>query len=168
MDVAFGPAIAIRGGHYGNALLARGAGSLADVAVAPLPLTARKEARAVLLASALGCSVAATHLSIDDDEALVQLAEVVRLLRERPPPYVLLGDLNLRTEQLGGPDIGGGLALADGADPTWPARQPRARIDHIAVEGLAVERVEVLPAAPVSDHRPLLVEAQITGSLVGT
>ncbi|HZQ26349.1 MAG TPA: endonuclease/exonuclease/phosphatase family protein [Acidimicrobiales bacterium] len=162
MEVAFGPAIAIRGGQYGNALLVRG--PLADVAVAPLSLTARAEARSVLLASALGCSVAATHLSIDDGEAQIQLAEVVRLLRDRPPPYVLLGDLNLRTDQLSDLD----LALADGADPTWPAGQPRVRIDHVAVEGLSVERVSVLPAAPVSDHRPLLVEAGITGSLVGT
>jgi endonuclease/exonuclease/phosphatase family metal-dependent hydrolase len=49
---------------------------------------------------------------------------------------------------------GAGLVRVD-APPTFPAHLPRRRIDWIAVDGLAVEGVEV-PALDASDHRPLV------------
>jgi endonuclease/exonuclease/phosphatase family metal-dependent hydrolase len=135
----FGPAL--RG--YGNALFTRT--PPADVAVERLPRHRGNEPRAALLAQVDGLSVAVTHLSIDGAEAREQLAMVVKLLRERPEPRVLVGDLNLRTRT---------------GEPTFPSDNPRARIDHIAVEGLRVTAAQVLPAPPVSDHFPLLAEVE--------
>ncbi|MDQ1436425.1 MAG: hypothetical protein QOK43_54 [Acidimicrobiaceae bacterium] len=135
----FGPAI----WGYGNALFSRW--PLEDVAVERLPRHGKHERRIALMARTGGISVAVTHLSIDTAEAREQLGQVVALLRKRPEPRLLLGDLNLRIHR--------------GA-PTFPADNPRIRIDHIAVEGagLEVSAQDVLPAQPVSDHRPLLVE----------
>lgn len=149
MHGVFGPAHRVSVvGQYGNALFSRA--PLSDVETVRLPRHGRREPRAALFASTGGMSVATAHLSIDEAEASEQLAEVVRLLRERPAPRLLLGDLNLRDPAVPGFD------LADTAAPSWPADSPRYRIDHIAVEGLSIESVEVLPPAPVSDHRPLL------------
>ncbi len=148
------------GGRYGNALLARH--GLDEVEVLALPRRGRGEPRAVVLALAsVGqrrLSVAATHLSIQRIEALAQLDAVLDALAERPEPRVLLGDLNLVPTDVRPRVEAAGLALADTAEPTHPASEPRLRIDHIAVGGLALTDVAVLPSAPVSDHRPLRAE----------
>ncbi|HVF75949.1 MAG TPA: endonuclease/exonuclease/phosphatase family protein [Acidimicrobiales bacterium] len=137
-------------GRYGNALLTRA--PMADVEVVRLPRVGRTERRGAVLASVDGVTVAATHLSIHQGESAAQLTALVELVRERPQPWVLLGDLNRFPDQL---DALAGFDLADTAEPTFPADAPRARIDHIAVVGLRIESVEVLPRQPVSDHRPL-------------
>ena len=105
-------------------------------------------------------SVAATHLSTDRHEARSQLAATVAALGERPLPRALLGDLNLVADDAQPLVEGAGLELVDPTEPTYPASAPRLRIDHVALAGLAVSRTEVLPAAPVSDHRALLVEVR--------
>ncbi len=162
MAHAFGPARRLGlSGRYGNALFCRG--SLSDVEVVVLPQLGRGEQRAALLASArldgARLSVATTHLSIHHEEAPTQLEAVVAALVARPPPRLLLGDLNLRPEDVAPVVDAGGLTLADPAHPTFPASAPRIRIDHVAVQGLAVRAVEVLSTPPVSDHRGLAVEA---------
>ncbi len=162
MAHAFGPARRLGlAGRYGNALLVDG--TLADVEVVALP-RAGGEPRAALLATALigrsPLSVATTHLSIRPDEAPSQLETVVAALVARPPPRVLLGDLNLRAGDVAPLVEAGGLVLADPAVPTFPADAPRIRIDHVAVDGLAVSSAEVLSRPPVSDHRALAVDVE--------
>ncbi len=148
------------GGRYGNALLVRG--TLGEVATLALPRAGRAERRAALLASLViggrRISAAVTHLSVDRQEALSQLEAVVTALRARPEPRLLLGDLNLRPEVAGPVLAGNGFSVADLTDPTYPAGGPFLRIDHVAVQGLELGAVTVLPPAPVSDHRALLVE----------
>lgn len=162
LDVAFGAARWVGlWGRYGNALLARG---VHDVKVVRLPRQGwRRERRAALLASvdAAGgrVSVAATHLSTDSSEAAVQLDALAAALRARPGPWLLVGDLNLRPDRAVPALARHGLSLADPSAPTYPAHRPFLRIDHVAADGLALGAVQVLDAAPVSDHRPLLVEA---------
>jgi endonuclease/exonuclease/phosphatase family metal-dependent hydrolase len=70
----------------------------------------------------------------------------------------VLGDLNLRPGVAVPALERAGHSVAPTGQATYPAADPFLRIDHVAVMGLEVERVEVLGAAPVSDHRPLLVE----------
>lgn len=137
-------------GRYGNAVLSRE--PMHDVVRMPLPRVGTSEARGAVLARIDDVTVAATHLSIHEDEARAQLAALLSALDGRTRPWLLLGDLNLVPEQL---PSGLLLALADPAVPTFPAHGPRARIDHVAVEGLSIEAVEVLAQQPVSDHRPL-------------
>lgn len=167
LGVVFGPArrVGLRG-WYGNALLA--AGPVEDVEVVALPRRSlRREPRSAIVAAVTvegrRLSVAATHLSTAGDEAAAQLAAVLGALAIRPAPRVLLGDLNLHPEQVAPALAGTGLVLADPTAPTFPASAPRARIDHVAVHGLAVTGVLVREAAPVSDHRALAVDADRPG-----
>ncbi|MDQ3574797.1 MAG: endonuclease/exonuclease/phosphatase family protein [Actinomycetota bacterium] len=163
LERAFGEARRVGvGGRYGNALLA--GHRLEEVEVVALPRQGRGEPRAAVLALAsVGqrrLSIAATHLSTERGEALVQLDAVLDALAERPEPRVLLGDLNLVPTDVGPRVEAAGLVLADTAEPTHPASLPRIRIDHIAVGGLAVTDVAVLPSAPVSDHRALRAQVR--------
>ena len=160
----FGPArrMGLRG-RYGNSLLVRG--TIEDARVVPLPRAGRHEGRTAILARVVvgddrPLSVAATHLSVFPDEAASQLDAVLAALAAWPLPRLMLGDLNLRPEQVG-PALASRLyALASAGVPTFPAGDPRLRIDHFISEGLEVTSVEVLDAGPVSDHRALVVEVR--------
>lgn len=162
MAVVFGRAHRVRGiGKYGNALLARG--SISDAEVLRLPKDARHhEPRAAIVATvtldARPLSVAATHLSIHRPEVHDQLAAVVDALVRRPPPHVLLGDLNLLAEEVAPVVEAAGLILV-GGEPTFPASEPQIRIDHLATAGLVPVSTAVV-ATPCSDHRALLVELE--------
>ena len=149
-------------GRYGNALLA--AGPITDVDVIKLPRVRRSERRSAILAMVdVGggrVAVAATHLAIHPEEAGRQLATVAEALAHRPAPRVLLGDLNLRSWDVEPRVRAAELELAAGP-PTFPAAAPRIRIDHIAVSShFTINAVEA-PETPVSDHRPLIVDASI-------
>lgn len=148
--------------RYGNALLARG--RLVDVATVPLPRAVRREPRIALLArvevGGRAVSVAATHLSTDRGDAAAQLAVVLGALDALPLPRLILGDLNLRPDAAVPALEGAGYSVAPTADATYPADGPFLRIDHVAAQGLEIERATVLDAAPVSDHRPLRVEVR--------
>jgi endonuclease/exonuclease/phosphatase family metal-dependent hydrolase len=156
MTYAFGPAIAIRGGEYGNALLVRG--DIRAFDVVDLPRPSGKEARAALIAdiSIAGTSVTAvsTHLSVPPVDSEPQLEALRLILSARPRPHLILGDLNLPPESLD-PFEAAGYAVARGG-PTWPAREPRRRIDHIVVHGLDLVGDVEIPETPCSDHRPLI------------
>ena len=145
-------------GRYGNALLVRG--TIADVEELALPRVERHERRTALLARAVvaggeAVSAAVTHLSHDRAESAAQLAAVLEALVHRPAPRVLLGDLNRRDHEVD-ELVAAGFTVA-GGPPTYPAGEPRLRIDHVAVDGLTIADV-VVPEVPVSDHRPLVVE----------
>jgi endonuclease/exonuclease/phosphatase family metal-dependent hydrolase len=161
---AFASARPLDGGAYGNAVLVRG--RIGEVRALRLPRRGRREPRGALLArvvvagTALG--VAATHLGTDQTESARQLAAVLRALRDLPRPWLLLGDLNRHPDQVLDAVTGAGLDLV-GGPPTYPAGAPVARIDHVALAGLRAERVDVVPA-PVSDHRPLVVEVAPAGA----
>lgn len=143
MEHVFGPAIA----GYGNVLLSRL--PIVDVDVVDLPFSPGREPRSAVVASTAGVSFAATHLGLRGD-ARPQLPVLLRALLDRPPPHVLLGDLNDDD-----PDVAP-LQLAP-PQRTFPAHRPRRRIDHVAVGGLAIQSVRVLDEQRVGDHRPLVV-----------
>jgi endonuclease/exonuclease/phosphatase family metal-dependent hydrolase len=159
MAFVFGEAIAIRGGRYGNALLVRGA--IDDVEVVALPDT---EPRAAIVARVVpdggpALSVCVTHLGLrGTGEA--QLPRVLDALRSRPGPRVLLGDLNLDPDVVA--RLAGGFTRVE-SGPTWPAKTPRRTIDHVLLDGLT-PTTAVVPAVPVSDHRPLVVEVEVVRS----
>lgn len=163
MVATFGKAHRVRGvGKYGNALLARG--EISEVDVLPLPKSARRhEPRSAILATvrlngSAPVSVAATHLSIHRPEVHDQLEAVVAALSDRPLPRVLIGDLNLLPEEVAPVVEAAGMTLAGGG-PTFPADDPRIRIDHVAAAGLALGDVDVTPT-PSSDHCALVVELE--------
>jgi endonuclease/exonuclease/phosphatase family metal-dependent hydrolase len=151
---AFGPALRVRGGEYGNALLARTA--LSDVEVLPLPGRRDDEPRAAVIAWTGAVTVASAHLGLDRTVSGQQLDTVLTALKARPAPRLLLGDFNRppalvipRAEALG-------YTVAD-SGPTFPATDPHRRIDYAIVDGLTVVRTEVV-ATGMSDHCALVVE----------
>lgn len=160
---AFGKAARVGGiGKYGNALLSRSV--LADVEVVALPKSARNhEPRAMVLASTAGVVIAATHLSIHRPEVHDQLRAVVDALVDRAGgrPHVLIGDLNLLPEEVEPVVAAAGMVLAPWDRPTFPNREPRIRIDHVAVGGgITIAGVDVVPT-PSSDHCALIVELEV-------
>jgi endonuclease/exonuclease/phosphatase family metal-dependent hydrolase len=162
MAFVFGRTLDFEGGEYGNALLVRG--ELEDVEQLALPTSRcrwiRTEPRGAILARAVidgfRLSVAATHLSTRRDLSRRQLPVVTAGVLRRPEPRLLLGDLNRTPAELNASSLSG-LVLAAGA-PTFPARRPMVRLDHVAVGGLTIAGVEVV-ATPVSDHLALVVTA---------
>src|SRR5438128_297 len=163
MACAFGPAIAIRGGEYGNALLVRG--EIGSVEVLDLPRPSGKEARAALVADVsidgTRVTTAVTHLSVPLADNGPQLVALVDALAARPSPMVLVADLNRGPDQLD-PLLEAGSAVAGGG-ASWPAAQPRRRIDHVVVKGLHVRAVDI-PATPCSDHRPVIATVRLSSA----
>jgi endonuclease/exonuclease/phosphatase family metal-dependent hydrolase len=98
----------------------------------------------------------ATHLHNDAPIAKRQLDALVDAVQDEPRPRLLLGDLNLRADDIAGSLVAAGFVLVEAAY-TAPAWAPVQRIDHIAVDGLVAEQSSV-PAVAVSDHRPVVVE----------
>jgi endonuclease/exonuclease/phosphatase family metal-dependent hydrolase len=112
--------------------------------------------RVALLARFGENTVVTTHLQNHADEARQQLDWLLEELAPITGPRVLMGDLNLRPEDISGPLTSAGYTLAGGG-PTNPAHAPVQQLDHIAFAGLSVESVFV-GAAPVRDHLPLIAE----------
>lgn len=134
---------AIRG--YGNALFSTE--PIAGAFVMRLPRHGRREPRVLLGARTHGLTIGTTHLSIDEAEARDQLAAILA-----NDVDLLVGDFNLRPDQLDG--------LVPEGEPTWPSDNPRIRIDHVVAlsDRVRAAAAQVLPAPPLSDHRPLLAE----------
>jgi endonuclease/exonuclease/phosphatase family metal-dependent hydrolase len=103
-------------------------------------------------------SVCTTHLSFVPGWNIVQLRRLTAALRKAmPPPYVLLGDLNI---------LGGIPGLVTGwrsvvTAKTFPAPTPRMQLDHILTSG-RLPRVRGGGAVQlaISDHRALMVELE--------
>ena len=112
--------------------------------------------RVALFARWGGLSIATTHLQNDAPVARRQLDELLARFAAWPAPRVLLGDLNLTTDDVRAPLLATGLTLVNGG-PTEPAWAPLHRIDHVALDGLIVTSQRTLEL-PVSDHRAVVVE----------
>lgn len=112
--------------------------------------------RVALIGTTADATFVTTHLQNQSDDARAQLDWLLEELTSVPRPCVLLGDLNLRSEDVEDRLDGAGFVLAGGG-PTEPAWAPHQRIDHVAVAGLEIGAVAI-PEVPVSDHRPLVVE----------
>ena len=149
-------------GRYGIALICPG--GLENVETVRLPGRARFEPRVAIHATAhlrVGpTSVATTHLSRNRAESADQLCVVLDLLMRRPPPHVLLGDLNRRPHEVDDLLLAAGLRRV-GAPPTYPAERPRLAIDVIAVRGLGCAAV-LTPGPGISDHLPVAADLHVS------
>jgi endonuclease/exonuclease/phosphatase family metal-dependent hydrolase len=161
-------------GQYGNALLVRG--SIHDVEVVPLsgdhrhtlaigPLTLKpfREARNVILAavdvSGHRLSIGTGHLATDRSAQQAQLSKAAARLTARPAPRVLLGDFNIPWRQAAKLLKPYRLTLAEAALPR-PDPAIETGIDHVAIDGVAVEHVETR-WLPVGDHQAKIVEIEL-------
>ena len=165
MAHVFGASRWFPGGRYGNAILARGTITAATVTKLPKVPAPRfwLEQRTALEASVTidghPMWIVCTHLSVPKEQNAVQLEWLLRHLRGRPLPQVVVGDLN-RPEELVGPEAErGGLSAAEHG-PTFPVSKPRRTIDHVLVSpGLAVVHTEVRRTS-MSDHAALIVDLE--------
>lgn len=158
-------------GRYGNALLVRG--SIHDVEVVrltgdhrhvinvgALKLKPFREARNVIIAElevdGQRFSVGTGHLATDPAARQPQLHRAAARLAARPAPRLLLGDLNIGWRQAAEWLQPYGLTLAEAA-LAQPDPAAQTGIDHIAVRGITVERVETR-WLPVSDHQAKIAD----------
>ena len=100
-------------------------------------------------------TVANTHLSFVPGWNRRQLRGLVRDLRGLPGPRILTGDLNMSPSAVRRWSRLRPLAVA----PTFPADAPDRQLDHLLTDdpGLVATHVSA-PSAPLSDHRPLVVD----------
>lgn len=173
LEVRFAPNWGRPGwGSFGNALLVRG--RFSDIEAVDLPGAGSARRRRALIGrvvvrSRFELTVAATHLDErrggDIPPAVAQLDAILAALADLPRPQVLMGDLNLSPQQVGGRLRSAGFSWME-APPTFPAADPERRIDWVAVAGLDLLDATV-PDVRGSDHRPLVVTAAAPGSRVG-
>jgi endonuclease/exonuclease/phosphatase family metal-dependent hydrolase len=155
------------GPAYGTLLLSR----LPLEAVEQLrfpPAGGGEQRTAVLATIRVGSTpvtVAAAHLSNKQRHNVRQLRQLQDVLGGRPAPRLLLGDLNLQSlavllaSRRGWPGAGRG--------DTIPNSRPNRQLDHVLRNdpaGLLRPRDARVVAAPVSDHRALVVDLDIAAS----
>ncbi|WP_345713351.1 endonuclease/exonuclease/phosphatase family protein [Kineococcus glutinatus] len=124
------------------------------------PVLAQDEPRVAVAAVVDGpqgpLTVVTTHLSFVPRWNTWQLRRLVRALSSCcPEPLLLTGDLNMETDA--SVRTSGLRPLAHA--PTFPAEAPVRQLDHVLARGDVGEVVSVsAPEAPMSDHRPLVVD----------
>jgi endonuclease/exonuclease/phosphatase family metal-dependent hydrolase len=164
-------------GQYGNALLVRGHIDDVDVVtlagdhrhtvkIGSLVIKPVREARNAIVATATvggrRLSIATAHFATDPSARHAQLTRAAASLASRPRPRVLLGDFNLGWRQAAAWLEPHGLTLAEALlEPVRPGLQ--RGIDHVAVDGLAVQHVETR-RLPISDHPAKIVDVVYPGS----
>lgn len=110
---------------------------------------------AAVLETPLGrLSVVNTHLSFVPAWNRMQLRRLLAALRQLPPPYLLMGDLNMAVPR----QLRRWASLARAR--TFPADAPRQQIDHLLWHGEPAPRVLAsdAPRLPLSDHRALVAD----------
>ena len=165
-------------GGVANAVLLRPPWRAVHAQVVRFSPTGRLRRRGAVVArvrrAGVPITVVCVHLGLSDEERLRHAREVTDVLAGTPPPVVLGGDLN--------EDPTGGAAgwIADRLWDAWvrtaagetetsgqtfPAREPRARIDFVFVsDRVRVERCWVAAspgAAEASDHLPVLADVVV-------
>ena len=143
------------GPAYGNLLVSRL--PLAAVEQLRFPPAGGGEQRTAILASiqvgSRPVTVAATHLSNRQGHNVRQLRELQQVAGSRAAPRLLVAS------RRGWPETGRGR--------TWPNSAPTQQLDHILRNdpaGAVQPRGARVAAAPVSDHRALVVELDIAAS----
>lgn len=158
----FGAARRFLGGTYGNVLLVPD--TVDHHEVLPLPFGKGREPRCAIVADidwkGRDVTVAATHLQNvrswerQAPEAVSQLRVLLRHVAGRRPHSVVLGDMNLRPEFAIPIFQEFGFTVAR-TGPTFSARDPKIRIDWIAMRGFEPTWIDV-PMLGLSDHLPIL------------
>jgi endonuclease/exonuclease/phosphatase family metal-dependent hydrolase len=152
---------------YGTALLSRvPLLSVSSRAFGARPLDPKGFVIATVSFDGREVDVASVHLDVVAPVRRRQLATLIRLLRRRPRPLILMGDLNStgRRDRSAVRRIAQDLRLdihdGRGAAPTYPSWQPSLRLDWILTSPeLALVECRTYEE-PVSDH--LAVGATLT------
>ncbi len=112
-------------------------------------------------------SVFCTHWGLDENERAVQAAQMAGLVRALPHPVVVCGDLNDVPQAADIQSFVRETGLRDAGQaqnaPTYPADNPRARIDVVLhADKWSAGRVFTTPSL-LSDHLPLVADLGYAG-----
>lgn len=178
----FGKAIRLGGGEYGIALLSKVKPSSWETCRLP----SRGEQRVFIdarfpMADGKTLAVCATHLGLSTEERTRQVEAILAHYREKPADRLLLaGDLNATLNEPEFKLLDAALTRLSpepekytwlGDNPAFNNSRGGPAIDHVFGRALPGERWVALPAtrrleykdqAPLSDHMPVLVEAEVT------
>lgn len=168
--------IRVQGGDYGNAVLSR----LPVIGHRnhPLPSHFQGEQRGALVveltapdASKTPVRLIATHLDYrpDDAERLDSVRTIAAIADEAPErPTLLVGDLNATPESRTLREFAKTWTRANPDPlPTFPAGRPTRQIDYVLyrpADRWKVVEARVLDEPVASDHRPILVVLELSGT----
>ncbi|MBO4631257.1 MAG: endonuclease/exonuclease/phosphatase family protein [Lentisphaeria bacterium] len=108
-----------------------------------------------------------THLANGSGEKLEQLRLLqIKTIYEwivsaRYAPVILTGDMNATPDSPCGRFLAEKFTLAGDMSPTYPADEPKEKIDYIAFypqNAFTVKSYRVVPETVASDHRPIAAE----------
>lgn len=153
--------------RYGHALLSRWPIESREIDLFSKEIDEQRAALVCEIPTPAGrVQVVSTHLSHRPPERSMHGTELVQLigrLLDEQTPTLLMGDLNededvdwlnVLTDRM---NDAGELA----PEPTYPARQPQARIDYLLIHGGRWLDARVLEEQEASDHRPVIGQLEI-------
>ena len=104
-------------------------------------------------------TVANTHLSFVPGWNRLQLRRLVRDLTGLPGPHLVMGDLNLHPRVV---RRRSGLRSL-GSAATFPADRPDRQLDYVLTDDERLVTADCsAPKLPISDHRPLVVDIEVS------
>ncbi len=165
MYATFAPAIDFDGGRYGIAILSH----TQPVSIHRVPLPGREERRTALIAEYSEYAVCCTHLSLIPDDQIASTGILTDTLPAivHGKPVILMGDFNAEPGSTTTEALRQSFTLL--SDPkvhTWPADIPSQTLDYIftsdPISVTAASAPVVAPEATASDHRPIIIDLNIT------
>lgn len=155
----FGSAIDYDGGTYGVGILTRE--QPLSTKLIPLP---GEEPRVLLVVELKDNVLACTHLDLEESERLASVPLIVEEAQRWQKPFLLAGDWN---DTLGSSllqEMTQYFTILSCDDPTYPADEPKERIDYVAsfkTHPAEVLESHVIEEPNASDHRPIIVKLQL-------
>lgn len=166
MEFVFQPNLIIGAAGFGNAILTH----YPIISAKSYSLTSTGEQRGLMEVrintTFSELTVFCTHWGLDENERLAQAGECASYVKAARGPVIFCGDLN--DVETSGPikrllsESGLHDIVHDAAEPakTWPAINPRVRIDYILstpdLKGITAQTIDT----SASDHLPILAEIE--------
>lgn len=159
----FHPSLALGIGRYGNLWLTKLPVIESGVCLLPGGREQRAAVWATIGAPSHPFRAIVTHLGLTAEEKVGQTSELVSIVRAAREPLILVGDMNARP---GSDELAqladAGLRHAVGPEsPTYPADDPRHRIDYIMCSRHWTTGEARVLDTQASDHLPLVVELSL-------
>jgi endonuclease/exonuclease/phosphatase family metal-dependent hydrolase len=160
MACLFGPALSIGPGRYGNAVLSAIGARKRAVHRLPGEGEPRAALEVALEMEGWPLSLICTHWGLSEAARQQQSEALADVVRRAGTPVVLMGDLNAEP---GAAEIETLLAAglrhaAPPLEPTFPADEPRFRIDFVLLSPELECQHCWVPATTASDHLPVAAE----------
>lgn len=156
MFLSYGPAIDFQGGKYGIGILSK----KQQVRSYTVPLPGKEERRALEVAEFPGYVFFCTHFSLTEESQRASVPIVNAECAKFTKPVILVGDFNTEPTSDVIKEFEKSWRRVSADAPTFPADNPKIRIDHIFVHSSVPVRADaaaVLDEPSVSDHRPTFV-----------